>query len=151
MKKRKFPLEKILKYRAYLEKNQASRFREAMNAENLIESALISNKEELNKKLNQKDTMLTEGKLPINSLKAIQEEILFSQVDDAVLEEKMIKASNKSEEERQEWLKRKGETDAIDKLEDKFNDLVDKEDLLNEQKETDEIARQLYLSGIESK
>ncbi|MBU1023241.1 hypothetical protein KKB99_03040 [bacterium] len=151
MKKRKFPLEKVLKYRSYLEKNQASRFRDAMNLEQSIESVLTYNQVELNKKLQKKDSMLIVGKLNINRLKAIQEEILFSQIDDAVLQDELVKASHKSEKERQEWLQRKGDADAIDKLEEKFNDFVDQENLIDEQKEIDEIARQLYLNGLNDK
>ena len=151
MKKKKFPLEKVLKYRSYLEKNQAALFSQAMRLEQSIETALTFNQSKLNKNLNQKDSMLSEGKLNINKLKAIQEEILFTQVDDAVLHNELAKASSKSEQERLEWLQRKGDTDAIDKLEIKFNDLVDKENLSDEQKEIDEIAQQLYLNAKDDK
>ena len=147
MKRKKFPLKKVLKYRSYLEKNQATRFRDAMHVEEYIESALSSHRENLKKKNSRKDTLITEGKLDINRIKSTQEEILFAQIDETVLDSELVKASNVREDERKKWIEKKGEADAIDKLKDKFADMVKKEILDEDQKETDEIARQCFIKG----
>lgn len=149
MKKKKFPLNKVLKYRSHLEKNQAARFRDAINVEQYIDSVLTSHRNNLKSKHSRKDSLISKGELDINRIKGVQEEILFAQIDENVLSTELVKAGNAREEERKKWIEKKGEADAIDKLKDKFADIVKKEYLDEDQKETDEIARQLFLSGGE--
>lgn len=147
MKKKKFPLIKVLKYRSYLEKNQALQFRDAMRAEEYIETVLSSNRDILKKRSDRKDALISEEKLDINKIKATQEQILFAQIDDTIISSELVKASNNKEVERKKWIERKGESDAIDKLKDKFVVMTKKEMLDEDQKETDEIARQCFLRG----
>ncbi|MCD6217025.1 hypothetical protein J7L05_04075 [bacterium] len=147
MKKKKFPLNKVLKYRAYLEKNQAARFRDAINVEDYIDSVLTSHRHNLKSKHSRKDSLISEGELDIKRIKAVQEEILFAQIDENVLSSELVKAGNVREDERIKWIEKKGEADAIDKLKDKFADTVKKDNLDEDQKETDEIACQRFVSG----
>ena len=145
MKKRKFPLDKVLKYRSYLEKDQASRFREAMDREKTIDSMLTSQHHLLKNHLKKRDKLVTGNKLNINQIKGLQEEILFAELDETVLQSELFRATDQREQERAEWLRKKSDADAVEKLKDKFKDVLNKENLDEEQKEIDEIARQNYL------
>ena len=145
MKKKEFPLRKVLKYREYLEKDQASKFRDALTREKMIEDVLTRHKNELNQKLTERDNLVSPGKVDIKKVKRLQEEILYAQVDESVLNQELHKASNARENERLRWLDKKSETDAIEKLKGKFVEVVNKEYLAEEQKDIDEIARQAYL------
>lgn len=147
MKKKKFPLNKVLKYRAHLEKDQAARFRDAIKVEQYIDSVLTSHRNNLKSKHTRKDSLISEGEIDINRIKRVQEEILFAQVDESVLSTELVRAGNAREDERKKWIEKKGEADAIDKLKDKFADVVKKENLDEDQKETDEIARQRFVRG----
>lgn len=145
MKKRKFPLEKISKYRSYLEDEQAIRFKEASNVERTIENWLDDHNSQLDNKYQQRDEAITCDRLNIHRLKVLQEQVLFAELDKNVLERELLKASDRRERERVSWLQRKGESDAMDKLEDRFKEKVRKENLVEDQKEIDELARQIYL------
>lgn len=145
MKKRKFPLDKISKYRSYLEDEQAIRFKDASNVERTIENWLGEHNDQLENKYQQRDEAITCDRLNINSLKVLQEQVLFAELDKNVLERELLKASDRRERERVSWLQRKGESDAMEKLEDRFKENVRKENLVEDQKEIDELARQIYL------
>ena len=145
MKKQKFPLEKISKYRSYLEDEQAIRFKEASNIERSVENWLNEHNAQLDKKYQQRDETITGDRLNIHRLKVLQEQVLFAELDKNVLERELLKASDRRERERLTWLKRKSESDAMEKLEDRFKETVRKENLVEDQKEVDELARQIYL------
>jgi len=97
MKKKEFPLRKVLKYREYLEKDQAARFRDALTREKMIEDVLTRHKTELNQKLSERDSLVSPGKVDIKKVKKLQEEILYAQVDESVLHQELNKASNARE------------------------------------------------------
>jgi flagellar FliJ protein len=145
MKKRKFPLEKISKYRSYLEDEQAIRFKEATNFERSVENWLNDHNAQLDKKYQQRDETINCERLDIHRLKALQEHVLFAELDKKVLERELLKASDRRERERLNWLRRKSESDIMEKLEDRYMENVRKENLVEEQKEVDELARQIYL------
>jgi flagellar export protein FliJ len=148
MKKKYFPLDKVLKYRSHLEKDQAARFRDAMSKESHIDSTLTTHQQNLKGKIGKRDDLISSPKLDMNHIKSLQEEILFDELDEAVLKNELAKAKNMSERERREWLNKKSDRDAIDKLKDKFIDSVKAENTIEEQKEIDEIARQNFLSKV---
>lgn len=146
MKKKKFTLEKVLRYRSYLEKDQASNFRSAMNYESELDSILTQHRNNIRANLTRRDQLVKSKLLDISKIKRLQEEILFDELDEAVLQNEMIKASDNTEKQRLEWLSKKSDSDAVKKLKEKHADRVEKEILVEEQKDIDEVARQNFLN-----
>ena len=147
MKKRQFTLESILDLRTFLEREQATRFGSAISEQMKIESNLTSHRHNLRKMRQKRDALLMAGNLDMKKLKSMQEEILFGEVDENVLERKLVEANENSEKERRAWINRKSEKDALKKLKEKHKVSVEKEMLGEEQKEIDEIAGRNFLEN----
>ena len=151
MKKRKFSLESILDLRSFHEREQATRFGSALNTQVKIESHLTSHREDLHKMRQKRDSILKLGNLDVKKLKYIQEEILFAEIDENVLEKKLVNAVDTTERERRAWINKKSEKDALGKLKEKHVDSVTKEMIGDEQKDIDEVARMKYSQKEEEK
>jgi len=147
MKKQKFSLESILDLRSFLEREQATRFGSALSEQLKIESNLTSHRQNLRRMRQKRDSLLMSRSLDIKKIKSIQEEILFGEVDENVLEKKLVEAMAQSEKERRAWITRKSEKDALRKLKEKHKDSFEKEMLGDEQKEIDEIAGRNFLEN----
>jgi len=144
MKNRKFILENILKFREHLEKEQISRFRDALGKESAIDKALTNRRKDLEKLRFKRDNLLTSKRLDINRIKTLQEEILFTEIDEDTLDKNLVKAKDTTESERKAWVNKKSEKDAIKKLKEKHGKAVEKEMIKEEQKEIDDIAIQKH-------
>jgi flagellar export protein FliJ len=147
MKKQKFSLESILDLRNFLEREQATKFGSALSEQMKIESNLTSHRHNLLKMRQKRDMLLMSRNIDIKRLKTIQEEILFGEVDENVLERKLVSAMENSEKERRAWIIRKSEKDALKKLKEKHIEAADKEMLGEEQKEIDEIAGRNFMES----
>jgi flagellar export protein FliJ len=140
MKLRKFTLGNILKYREHLEKEQITRFRDALRTERIVEKDLTERRDDLSRLRSKRDNLVSAKKIDILKIKSLQEEILFSELDEDVLEKNLFNAQDSTEKERKAWVSKKSEKDAIVKLKEKHAKSVEKENLKEEQKEIDEVA-----------